>query len=274
MPELPEVETVRRELAELIVGARIIDVEMIGARTFRRVADPQAFRSSVVGRMVERVDRHGKYLLVGLGGGDELVIHLRMSGQLLWAEADPSTRPVHTHAAARLAGLEGELRFVDPRTFGEWYLTTGRRELAHLGPDALELSQRPSAFAGVVGSSRAALKPLLMDQRRLAGIGNIYADEICFLARLRVDRPGSSLSRPALRRLADATHQVLSSAVELGGTTLDDAQYVDLFGNRGRAGGGHAVHARAGEPCPRCGRPIRRGAIGGRSAYWCASCQR
>lgn len=274
MPELPEVETVRRELSALIVGAQIVELEMIGARTFRRVEDRAVFRSAVIGRTVEHVDRHGKYLLVGLGGADELVIHLRMSGQLLWSDADAGTRPPHTHAVARLSGLDGELRFVDPRTFGEWYLTHARHELAHLGPDALALSHRPAAFTAVVGSTRAALKPLLMDQRRLAGIGNIYADEICHLARLRVDRPGSSLSRLSLRRLADATREVLSTAVELGGTTLDDAQYVDLFGNPGRAGAGHAVHARAGEPCRRCGRPIRRSVIGGRSAYWCASCQR
>ncbi len=275
MPELPEVETVRRGLAALAVGARVAGVETLGARTFRRVEDPRALAGELTGRTVTHVDRHGKYLLVGLGDGLELVVHLRMSGQLLWA--DPSTpRPPHTHAVLHLEGAvpSGELRFVDPRTFGEWYLTHDRDVLGHLGPDALVLAADPAGFARVVGSTRAALKPLLMDQRRIAGIGNIYADEICHRARLRVDRPGSSLSRPALARLAAATIDILETAVALGGTTLADAQYVDLFGNPGGAAGGHAVHARAGLPCPTCGSPVRRGVIGGRSAYWCRRCQR
>ncbi len=279
MPELPEVETVRRGLQELIVGATIGGAELLGARTFRRVPDRDDLRRRLEGRTVTHVDRHGKYLLVGLDGGgpdggEELVIHLRMSGQLRWAAGDRSDRPPHTHAVLHLDGLAGELRFVDPRTFGEWFPTRGRAELAHLGPDALALAADPAAFARVVRSTRTALKPLLMDQRRIAGIGNIYADEICHRSRLRIDRPGSSLSRPAAQRLAEATTAVLGAAVELGGTTLDDAQYVDLFGRPGRAGPGHAVHARAGRPCPSCGRPVRRGVIGGRSAYWCAACQR
>jgi formamidopyrimidine-DNA glycosylase len=277
VPELPEVETVRRGLAELIVSARIADVEMLGARTFRRVDDRDAFRAVVAGSTVSRVDRHGKYLLIGFAEHPavELVIHLRMSGQLLWSSSrDGVGRPLHTHAVLHFDGLDGELRFVDPRTFGEWYLTTDRRELAHLGPDALVLASDPDAFAAVVGGTRAAVKPLLMDQRRVAGIGNIYADEIAHRARVRIDRPGSSLTRPARRRLAEATSAILGRAIELGGTTLDDEQYVDLFGQPGGAGGVHAVHARAGMPCPTCGRAITRTVIGGRSAYWCRTCQR
>jgi formamidopyrimidine-DNA glycosylase len=173
------------------------------------------------------------------------------------------------------AGMVGELRFVDPRTFGEWYLTVGRAELAHLGPDALALAEAdPAEFVRIVGSTRTAIKPLLLDQRRMAGIGNIYADEICFAAGVRIDRPGSSLTVPARKRLAAATGEILRAAVELGGTTLSDAQYVDLYGNAGTAGGSHAVHARAGEPCQRCGRVILRTVIGGRSAYWCRGCQK
>jgi formamidopyrimidine-DNA glycosylase len=281
MPELPEVETVRRELADLIVGHQISTVEMIGARTFRRVDDRDGFVRALVSRTVSAVNRHGKYLLVELDGlvRTELVIHLRMSGQLLWAASPGDVplepRPLHTHAVMTFAAMAGELRFVDPRTFGEWYLTVERAELGHLGPDALHLAESDQAeFARIVGSTRTAVKPLLLDQRRVAGVGNIYADEICFLAGVRIDRPGSSLSKPARLRIAQATGEVLRAAIERGGTTLSDAQYVDLYGNAGAAGNSHAVHARAGEPCPRCSRAVERTVIGGRSAYFCRRCQK
>jgi formamidopyrimidine-DNA glycosylase len=283
MPELPEVETVRRELSDLIAGHRVATVEMLGARTFRRVTDRDGFTSALIDSTVSAVNRHGKYLLLEItaptqgmsqGLSRELVIHLRMSGQLLWMPTD-SPRPLHTHAVLTFAAMAGELRFVDPRTFGEWFLTVDRAELAHLGPDALALSESdPVEFGRIVGSTRMAIKPLLLDQRRMAGIGNIYADEICFAAGVRIDRPGNSLSGPARRRLAVATGEILRAAVELGGTTLSDAQYVDLYGNAGTAAGSHAVHAKAGQPCRRCGGEILRTVIGGRSAYWCRGCQK
>jgi len=280
LPELPEVETVRRGLQSLYAGRKLLSVEVFGKRTVRR--HPPQLLDRLTGSRLEQASRHGKYLLLYWSGGETLVVHLRMSGQLL---ATPQGSPLvaHTHAVLRFAGAR-ELRFVDPRTFGELFLATGsepaRRgelrplpvELAHLGPDALQVSAAQLAVA--TQGRRAPLKSVLVDQRAVAGVGNIYADEICFSARLRPDRPASSLRPSEVRRLAGSLRSVLEAAVSARGSTLRDARYVDLEGAAGGYQSEHKVYGRAGQPCPRCRQPISKMSFGAKRAYFCANCQR
>jgi formamidopyrimidine-DNA glycosylase len=275
VPELPEVETVRRGLAREIVGREILGVAVSGARTVRR--HPPGELGALVGDTVVRIDRFGKYLVLRAASAGDLVVHLRMSGQLrMHAPGDP--RAPHTHATIDLG--EVEMRFVDPRTFGELFLSEGHDpagrpvELGSLGPDALDSTVDADALSSMLRPRRVALKTVLLDQRTIAGIGNIYADEICFDARVRPSRTASSLSARATERLAQSIRGVLDAAVCAGGSTLRDARYRGVRGESGAYQDHHAVYARAGAPCPRCGTPIRGIRIGGRSAHYCPKCQR
>jgi formamidopyrimidine-DNA glycosylase len=273
MPELPEVETVRRDVAAVFAGDRLSEVRVTGRRTVRR--HPPQLLAALEGHRLEDVGRHGKFLLFGWDDGQVMVGHLRMSGQLLHARPqDPLA--LHTHAVLAFA-RSGELRFVDPRTFGELFLlgatvTGPDDELAHLGPDALEVeaSYLQRAFAG----KKAPVKAVLTDQRVLAGIGNIYADEICFQAGVRGDRPAGSLKKAEAARLAGATRAVLTQAIAARGSTLPDQSYRDLGGNAGSFQLRHQVYNRAGQPCFRCGRPVTRPVFGARSTFLCAKCQK
>jgi len=281
MPELPEVETVRRDLERLVVGRTVVQARATGRRSVRRYGDGPAalaaFDADVEGTRFTGTGRLGKYLVLhGTRAEDvlsALIIHLRMSGQLIHARpSDPLV--VHTHV--RLTLDDGhELRFVDPRTFGEmWTNPAALPDLGHLGPDALELAAEPRRFTELLRSRRTMVKALLMDQGVVAGIGNIYSDEILHRARVRPDRRGVDLSRPAARRIADITGEVLHAAVDLRGSSLSDAQYVDLAGLPGRAAQLHLVYDREHLPCASCGRPVVRIRFGGRSSYFCRHCQR
>ena len=270
MPELPEVETVRRDLAVMLPGAVVTAAVVHGVRSARR--DPTGFAAAMAGRTLVSFGRWGKYLLIGLAPGDDvLVVHLRMSGQLLVVPADAQA-PKHTHVV--LAFADGrELRFVDPRTFGEMFVTSAQMpELAALGPDALGLDA--DGLRTVLAGRRSRLKPLLLDQRAIAGIGNIYSDEILFRAGLRWSRVAGALRPIEIRRLHSAMAGVLSDAVERRGSSLRDAQYVDVSGRPGTFQEEHAVYGRVGQPCVRCGRPIERITVAQRSHYWCRACQR
>ncbi len=278
VPELPEVETVRRDIESVYVGDRLQSVEVSGPRTVRR--HPAPLLRQLEGLELTGTARWGKYMMLDWSGGRRLVVHLRMSGQLRYA-GEGSELVSHTHAVLRFART-GELRFVDPRTFGELFLPAAPgpaalegaadAELAHMGPDALEVGAAYLAarFAG----RRAPVKALLTDQRLVAGIGNIYADEICFAARVRPDRPGGDVSRAQVGRLAASTLDVLGRAIEARGSTLADRQYCDLFGRPGSFQSQHSVYGRAGAPCTACGRPVGRVSLGARRAYLCARCQR
>lgn len=272
MPELPEVETVRRDLEKEVVGQTIDAVEVTGTRTVRRYGSA-ALVAGVAGRGIVAVRRHGKYLLIDLDNEAVMIVHLRMSGMLLWTPAWPEVELPHTHV--RLCFASGaQLRFVDPRTFGEvWVTSSDVPELAHVGPDAWnDLSL--SVLAAQLTSRKSALKIALVNQEVLAGIGNIYADEIAWVARVRPEKIASSLSRPVVQRVFDATQDVLGAAIASRGSSLADRQYVDLYGELGDAQSGHRVYARAGEPCLRCGSTIVRLPIGARSAFSCRKCQR
>ncbi|MGC8628004.1 MAG: bifunctional DNA-formamidopyrimidine glycosylase/DNA-(apurinic or apyrimidinic site) lyase [Acidimicrobiales bacterium] len=276
MPELPEVETLRQDLCYLYVGRKLEQVQVMGRRTVRRHSP--VLLASLEGDVLGNVGRHGKYLLFEWESGRVLAAHMRMSGQLLAQGLGAPLQP-HTHAVLAFEAA-GELRFVDPRTFGELFLSSGVAgaparsvpELDHLGPDALQVG--PGYLERVLAGRKAPLKSLLMDQRLLAGIGNIYADEICFGARLRPDEPAGALVRTEVRRLARAVRNVLRSATEKRGSTLADRQYVDLRGEAGSYQAEHRVYGRAGQPCAVCGQEIVLVRFGARHAYACLRCQR
>ncbi len=206
MPELPEVEVVRRDLEREVVGKKIKGVDVDGMRSIRRYRQRKQFTGELDGRKITAVTRRGKYLVVKLDDGNALIIHLGMSGQLLRAKSSRETVPKHTHVTITFT-QGGQLRFVDPRTFGEMFVTPydgiedAVEELAHLGIDPLESAMSWDYFGELVSQRHLKLKAALMDQKFLAGIGNIYSDEILFNAGLRWDRMSDSLSPEEIRRL-------------------------------------------------------------------------
>ena len=225
-------------------------------------------------------DRRGKYLVCPLDTGEALMVHLRMSGRLLVAAAG-TARPLHTHVVLHLAGRPAqELWFVDPRTFGEMVVFDPEQvaeqipELARLGPDPIADDLTRAVFAGLLRRHRQ-LKPLLLDQHVIAGVGNIYADESLHRARLRPDRLADTLTTREVGRLHESVLGVLREAVEAGGSTLADTQYVDIEGQGGWFQVHHRVYDRAGQRCLTCGRAdIVRVVTGGRSTHFCPHCQR
>ncbi len=278
MPELPEVETVRRGLERFAVGRRVNGVDVGRERTVRRTSR-EAVIHGLTGTTITAANRRGKYLLLPLDSGDEVMIHLRMSGQVLIAAAG-TPRPPHTHVAMHLDD-GNELWFVDPRTFGEVVVFDPTNvaveipDLARLGPDPIADDLTLRDVRRLVRSRRRLLKPLLLDQHVIAGIGNIYADEILHEARLRPDRISNELSTGAERRLHTAIHLVLREAIAAGGSTLGDAQYVDLLGTSGSYQDAHAVYGRAGQRCRTCGVGwIRHTVSAQRSTHFCPKCQR
>lgn len=280
MPELPEVETVRRGLEARVVGRRIDSVEVGRERAVRRTSAREVI-DGLTGTTIVAADRRGKYLVGRLDSGDALMIHLRMSGQLLLAAAG-TPRPSHTHVVLDLVGEPAEeLWFVDPRTFGEVvvfdpdHVDVEVPELATMGIDPLADGLDPPTLAALLRGRRRQLKALLLDQHVIAGIGNIYADEILHAARVHPGRRSDTLRGAEVRRLHAAIHDVLTAAIGAGGSTLGNNQYVDLMGSGGSYQEDHRVYGRAGERCVTCGRGIvRRAVTNGRSTYWCPVCQR
>jgi formamidopyrimidine-DNA glycosylase len=277
MPELPEVETIRRELERDVIGKRIKGTTVSGTRTVRRQTKKQ-FIARLDGTKITGVDRKGKYLLLKLDTGDVVVIHLRMSGQLLRL---PNKEPTikHTHVVVTFT-QGGQLRFVDPRTFGELFVVDGENlaeeapELMTLGVDPVEEPISWTVFARLMLAHPMKLKAFLMDQTLIAGIGNIYSDEILFAAGLRYDRMTDSLSSQEIRRLYRAVVETLHEAIKYGGSTLADEGYVDLNGRPGEFQEHHKVYARDRQPCRRCRRnPVAKAKFQGRSTYFCEVCQ-
>jgi formamidopyrimidine-DNA glycosylase len=277
VPELPEVETIRRDIEKEFVNKRIRKVEVTGTRSVRRHHDPKDFVARTEGRKLVSTRRRGKYLLLKLDSGDVVVAHLGMSGQLLRASPkDPMAK--HTHVVLSFVGAP-QLRFVDPRTFGELFVTAPERleeevpELAHLGFDPIDEQMAWTSFGGLLAARKAKLKPLLMDQRFVAGIGNMYADEILFTAGLRHDRNSDTLTPQEIRRLYRAVVETLQEAIKHRGSSLADEQYRDIFGDVGEFQRLHNVYDREGEACPRCRSTIVRVKANGRSSFFCPQCQ-
>jgi formamidopyrimidine-DNA glycosylase len=277
MPELPEVETIRRGLDREVVGKRIKTVEVHGNRSIRRHKSKKEFATRLEGVKISGVGRKGKLLVFRLDSGDRLVAHLRMSGQLLKAQPkDPMAK--HTHVVFTFT-QGGQLRYVDPRTFGELFvgspdeLAEQMPELAELGFDPIEEPMSWVVFGDILRRRRQRLKPLLLDQTFIAGLGNIYSDEILFHAGLRHDRTSDSLSSMEVRRLYRAVVEVMHEAVKHRGSTLSDGQYVDLYGRPGNYQLEHQVYDREGEACRRCRTPIVRIKLNQRSTFFCPHCQ-
>ena len=281
MPELPEVETVRRGLQQNVVGRKIVRVEVGRERTVRRTSR-EALIDGLTGVRITSAMRRGKYLICDLDSGQKLMMHLRMSGRLIIAKPN-AVRPAHTHVVMHLAkdkDIDSELWFVDPRTFGEVVvfdpdlMKSQMPDLANLGVDPLVDEFTPGILQELFKNRRGNLKALLLNQHFVAGIGNIYADEILHLAKLRPDRLPGRLTPVVLSRLYEAIIEVLNKAVNAGGSTLKDTQYVDLDGESGSYQEQHRVYGRAGLPCLTCrkGR-ILMTTVAGRTTCYCSACQ-
>jgi formamidopyrimidine-DNA glycosylase len=270
MPELPEVETIARGLQRLLVGRIVCAVSVTWPRTIG-CPDSQRFIAGLVGRRVWSVGRRGKYLVLVLDTG-YLLVHLKMSGRL---RVIPAAQPLGPHTRVALDLDDGQqLRFDDARKFGRIYLVEDLSEVTGaLGPEPLDDSLTLEAFARLLQKRSGRLKPLLLNQKFLAGVGNIYADEALFRAGLNPLTPATSLAPDEQARLYEAIRHVLREAVAHGGTTLDDHGYVDAEGQVGRFQLQVAVYQQQGKPCRRCGTPIERIVIGQRSAHYCPTCQ-
>lgn len=264
MPELPEVETVRRMLAPVVTGRRLLGLE-------HDDPDRYAAAEAAVGRRVRALRRRGKYLIFALEGRLELIVHLGMSGSLRLDEG--------THTRARLEFEGAAVFFNDPRRFGKLRAVPagdyrGLPTLARMGPEPLARTFTARVFAVRLARTARPLKPALLSQEPVAGLGNIYADEALWKARLHPARPANALAPDEVRRLHRAVRAVLRRAVERGGSTLGDGAYARPDGEPGYFQIEHAVYGRAGEACPRCGRTIERFVLGGRSTHVCPRCQR
>jgi formamidopyrimidine-DNA glycosylase len=274
MPELPEVETIARSLAPRVVGRTIAGLDLIFKPLLRTGGRPGL--DALRGRRVLGVRRRGKMLLIGIEGGRTLVFHLKMTGQFLFAKAG-AARDKHVRLVIRFEDGKDEMRFRDVRKFGFLLCLEGEPEaacgeLSGLGPEPLELALE--GFASILGARRGRVKSVLLDQTRIAGIGNIYADETLFDARVHPETPASSLRAEAVERLHRSMRKILASAVEAGGSTLADAGYRDADGNPGDFQLSHRVYDRTGKPCLVCGTAIRMTRVGGRSSHFCPNCQR
>lgn len=270
----------RRDLEKEVVGRRIKDVEVRAHRNamriIRRHARRKEFCDRLVGGKITKVDRRGKYMLIHLEDGDVLVVHFGMSGQLLRGTKRQAL-PQHTHVVIEFT-QGGDLRYIDPRTFGEMFVTAADDlgkipELDHIAIDPLEDTFTWQEFSADLARRATKLKPLLMDQRFVSGLGNIYSDEVLFQAGLRHDRTSDSLSAQEVRRLYRAMRETLQEAVRFRGTTLADEAYVDLFGKPGEFQNELKVYDRKGQPCRRCRTPIDSVRVGGRTSYFCPQCQ-
>ncbi len=287
MPELPEVETVCRQLDPELAGKRIERLEVLDRRWCRPVR-PAKLEAAVSGRAIEDLGRRGKYLLLALHGGQTLVMHLRMTGNLVLLEdgdaLDPSqgrrlyegersTSERHLRARFELEG-GGELWFTDPRRFGEAFLLDDdalRDRFSRLGVEPLSDAFTAAALGELAKGRTAPLKSFLLDQSRIAGIGNIYADEALFRARLHPLSPAGSMRPEHHQALRDGIVAALEAGIDGGGASIDD--FRDGRGERGRMQDEFLVHTRAGKPCPRCDGTIERIVVAGRSTYFCKGCQ-
>jgi formamidopyrimidine-DNA glycosylase len=271
MPELPEVETIRRQLAPHLERRTIVRAEILDPR-WTRPEPVGPVEAGLAGAQILRLGRSGKYLVWELSGDRHLLVHLRMTGALLF---DPAVEPPHTRVRFALDGGH-RLAYVDPRRFGTGHLVAGTAArdaylLGRLGIEPLTPEFTLEHLRALARGRKAPVKSFVLDQRRIAGVGNIYADEALFRARIHPLRPAGRLTRAQVGRLRDGIEQALLAGIEAKGATIDDFRHID--GARGSFQDRFLVHLREGEPCVVCGRPIRKLVVGGRGTYACERCQ-
>jgi formamidopyrimidine-DNA glycosylase len=272
MPELPEVETIYRQLAPHLDGRTISDIQILDPRWTRPHA-PSEIEDQLRGAAIERIGRSGKYLVWTLSGDRYLLVHLRMTGALLF---DPPAEPPHTHVRFSLDDAH-RLVYVDPRRFGTGHLLFGASARdaylrLRLGIEPLSEQFTAEHLRRLARGRTAPVKAFVLDQRRIAGVGNIYADEALFRAGIHPLRRAGQLTGAEWASLRDAIEDALTAGIEAKGATIDDFRHVD--GARGSFQDLFLVHRRAGEPCPRCGQTIRKIVVAGRGTYVCERCQR
>ncbi|SDB91443.1 DNA-(apurinic or apyrimidinic site) lyase [Raineyella antarctica] len=277
MPELPEVEVVRRGLVPHVVGREISSVEVLHPRPVRRhLPGPIDFADRLVGRTLLEPARRGKYLWLPLDDGEAILTHLGMSGQF---RVDPPGTPDQAHVRVRLRFADGgpELRFCDQRMFGGMQVSDADGgippEIAHIAPDPFEDAYDPDRVVAAIRRRRTGIKRALLDQTLVSGIGNIYADESLWLARVHYAQATDAMSAPRVRELLAAVRTVMGEALEQGGTSFDSL-YVHVNGESGYFDRSLNAYGQEDLPCPRCGTPIRREAFMNRSSYRCPRCQR
>ena len=270
----------RRDLERDVVGKKIKSAEVKQSknamRAIRRHKTRKEFTSRLAGHKIAKVERRGKYLSMTLDSGDVVVVHFGMSGQFQRGTGRVAM-PAHTHVVMTFQ-QGGDLRFIDPRTFGELFVVTpdelGKvKELQHLAIDPLDQVFTWPTFQYLLAERAAKMKQLLMDQKFISGLGNIYSDEVLFAAGLRFDRLSDTLSSQEVRRLYRAMQETLQEAIKLRGTTLDDEAYVDLFGKPGEYQHELKVYGRAGLPCRRCRTPIETVRLSQRTSFYCPQCR-
>jgi formamidopyrimidine-DNA glycosylase len=276
MPELPEVEVVRRGLDSWVVGRTIATVTVFNERSVRRHLPGSAhFADLLAGRTVLAARRRGKYLWLPLDSGDALLGHLGMSGQLL---VQPADTPDEAHLRVRFTFADGgsELRFVDQRTFGGLAVETDVSDvpasIAHIAADPLDPAFDDDAFVAALRRRKTGVKRALLDQTLISGVGNIYADEALWRTKLHFARPTETMTRAEAARLLGHARDVMNEALQVGGTSFD-ALYVNVNGQSGYFDRLLHAYGQEGEPCARCGTPIRRDAFMNRSSYTCPKCQ-
>jgi formamidopyrimidine-DNA glycosylase len=279
MPELPEVETIRRQLAPLVEGRKLAHVEILDPRWSRPLA-PEELAAALIGRRVRQLGRRGKYLLWSLDGDIHLAQHLRMTGAVL---ADPDPQQSHVRVRLQLGraraghgGAASRLVIVDPRRFGTGELLLGSGALeaffaARLGLEPFDPRFTAEYLRALANGRSAPIKAFLLDQRKIAGVGNIYADEALFRAGVHPRRPAGRLSPEQYQRLRDSVIAALSAGIDARGASIDDFRHVD--GVRGSFQHQFLVHLREGQACVNCGRAIVKMVVGGRGTYVCERCQ-
>jgi formamidopyrimidine-DNA glycosylase len=270
MPELPEVETVARSLRPKLIGRKIMGIRNSWARHIDR-PEHAVFAERIRGRTIQDVSRRGKFLLFPLDNAEMLIIHLRMSGHLA---VIPSKTPVdkHTHTIFELDDGK-ELRFRDTRKFGRVYLVRNEDDiLGKLGPEPLVVEFTAEVLAGILRGKKRLLKPFLLDQTMIAGIGNIYADEALFYAGLDPRRKTDTLNAQEIKKLHEGIRHVLRLGIQREGASI--STYLKPDGKKGNMQEDVKVFRRTGEPCFKCGDPIQRIVLGGRSTHYCATCQK
>jgi formamidopyrimidine-DNA glycosylase len=276
LPELPEVETVRMGLAKWVTGRTIASAEVLHPRAIRRhLPGDVHFAAVLAGRTVLDISRRGKYLWLPLDSGDAIIGHLGMSGQLLM---QPAEAPDEKHLRVRFVFTDGgpQLRFVDQRTFGGLSVSEGGAELpdeiSHIARDPIDPLFDDEAFSARLRGRHTEIKRALLDQSLISGVGNIYADEALWRARLHGTRPTDQLTRPAVKRLLGHVRDILGEAIVAGGTSFDEL-YVNVNGESGYFDRSLNAYGRENEPCHRCGAPIRREQFMNRSSFSCPKCQ-